>query len=234
MLYFILPPIIIIIGITLITVIISRKSGEIAKLKNEEQTIKPGLPLKKNLVNRFGNTLSSINLKLLERLIQWIKVLSLRFHNLSSRWIIYIKDRKAKKVKPEPILPQFSESPKVVREHNFKKREKKVRLNFIDEVREVKIEPPVAEEEIVEPMISRNIIRPDAMNEAKSKFEEILVERIASNPRDMEAYERLGEYYLEREAYEDARECFIQVTKLSPGHYKAKLKLRRLEKIIHG
>jgi hypothetical protein len=233
MLYFIFPPVIIVIGITLITIIISRKSGEIAKLKNEEQEITPGLFFKKNLVKRLGSTFSSINLRLLERIVQRLKVLTLRFHNLSGRWILYIKERKARKVKNEPNHFQSSGDPKSDPEPDDGKNENKVELNFINEVREVKRKSPTIDEEIVEPMISRKVIHPDSMSEAKSKFEEILVERIASNPRDMEAYERLGEYYLERESYEDAKECFIQVTKLSPGHYKAKLKLRRLEKLIH-
>jgi len=66
----------------------------------------------------------------------------------------------------------------------------------------------------------------------KNKFENILIKRIAINPKDIEAYERLGDYYLENENYQDSIECFRQVLKLSPLNYKARLRIRRLEKLI--
>ena len=63
-------------------------------------------------------------------------------------------------------------------------------------------------------------------------MEEVLIKRIAINPKDIEAYERLGDYYLEGENYQDSKECFKQVLKLSPTHHKARLKIRKLEKLI--
>ena len=69
---------------------------------------------------------------------------------------------------------------------------------------------------------------------AKEKLEEVLIKRIAVNPRDIEAYERLGDYYLERENHSDSLECFRQVLKLSPAHHKAKTRIRRLESILKG
>lgn len=66
----------------------------------------------------------------------------------------------------------------------------------------------------------------------KDQFEEILIERIVSNPRDVEAYERLGDYYLEHDNLVDAKECYRQVLKLSPVNRLVKIKIRRLEKIL--
>jgi hypothetical protein len=66
----------------------------------------------------------------------------------------------------------------------------------------------------------------------KEQLEELLIERIVSNPRDIEAYERLGDYYLERESYVDAKECYRQVLKLSPVNRMVKIKIRRLERIL--
>ncbi len=68
--------------------------------------------------------------------------------------------------------------------------------------------------------------------EAKGQLEELLIERIISNPRDIEAYERLGDYYLERDNYVDAKECYRQVLKLSPVNRLVKIKIRRLERIL--
>lgn len=66
----------------------------------------------------------------------------------------------------------------------------------------------------------------------KDQLEDILVERIALNPRDIEAYERLGDYYLEQGNLTDAKECYRQVLKLSPAYRLVKIKIRRLERLL--
>lgn len=66
----------------------------------------------------------------------------------------------------------------------------------------------------------------------KEQLEELLIGRIVSNPRDVEAYERLGDYYLENENYIDAKECYRQVLKLSPVNRLVKIKIRRLERVL--
>lgn len=68
--------------------------------------------------------------------------------------------------------------------------------------------------------------------EKKDLFEKILIDRIASNPKDIEAYERLGEYYLEIENWEYAKECFKQVLKLNPRNIGIRSKMRKLERIL--
>ncbi len=66
----------------------------------------------------------------------------------------------------------------------------------------------------------------------KNQLEDILVERISMNPRDIEAYERLGDYYLEQSNLVDAKECYRQVLKLSPAYRLVKIKIRRLERLL--
>ena len=66
----------------------------------------------------------------------------------------------------------------------------------------------------------------------KNQLEEALIRRVAINPRDIEAYERLGDYYMESENFRDSHECFKQVLILSPSHYKAKIRIRKIEKLI--
>lgn len=66
----------------------------------------------------------------------------------------------------------------------------------------------------------------------KEQLEDILVERISLNPRDIEAYERLGDYYLEQNNLVDAKECYRQVLKLSPAYRLVKIKIRRLERLL--
>lgn len=79
------------------------------------------------------------------------------------------------------------------------------------------------------PMISDEITLPQKNGE-KDQYEQVLVERIALNPRDIEAYERLGDYYMENGNLEDAKECFKQVLRLSPLSRRARFRMRRIEK----
>lgn len=81
------------------------------------------------------------------------------------------------------------------------------------------------------PMISDEITLPEKRRES-DRYEQILVERIALNPRDIEAYERLGEYYIKNESLNDAKECFKQVLRLSPMSRRAKIRMRRIEKLL--
>lgn len=89
----------------------------------------------------------------------------------------------------------------------------------------------VEEEKVVEPVISKKVTRP-RKTEMKDRLEELLIERIALNPKDIEAYERLGEYYMEIENYQFAKECFKQVVKLDPTNKNVKYKMRRLEYLL--
>ena len=90
----------------------------------------------------------------------------------------------------------------------------------------------VETEKIAEPMISKKATLPRAVPGVKNKLEELLIERVAANPKDVEAYERLGEYYMEIETYNDAKECFKQVMKLSPTNRNVKYKIKRLERLL--
>ena len=89
-------------------------------------------------------------------------------------------------------------------------------------------------EEEVRPMISDEVVSPQLKikAETKDRLEELLIERIAINPKDTEAYERLGEYYMEIKNYEFAKECFKQVMKLNPLNKNVKYRMKRLENLL--
>jgi tetratricopeptide (TPR) repeat protein len=88
------------------------------------------------------------------------------------------------------------------------------------------------ERKVVAAKIDGKAIKPKMKAEMKDRLEEILIERIALNPKDIEAYERLGEYYMEIENFEFAKECFKQVIKLDPTNKNVKYKMRRLEYVL--
>ena len=79
------------------------------------------------------------------------------------------------------------------------------------------------------PMISDSVVYPESkkiemqresvkkkQQEKKQQLEEVLVERIAQDPRDVDAYERLGDYYKDQGNNTDARSCYKYVLKLNP------------------
>lgn len=90
----------------------------------------------------------------------------------------------------------------------------------------------IIKERNIKPIISEKIVSPRPRTEIKDRLEELLIERIAVNPKDIEAYERLGEYYIEIKSYTDAKECFKQVIKLNPANNNAKYRLKRLERLL--
>jgi tetratricopeptide (TPR) repeat protein len=89
------------------------------------------------------------------------------------------------------------------------------------------------ETKIIRPTVSDRVVTPKARVEMKDRLEDLLIERIAANPKDTEAYERLGEYYMEIDSLQDAKECFKQVLKLDPKNANVKYRMRRLETIMH-
>lgn len=71
-------------------------------------------------------------------------------------------------------------------------------------------------------------IMPELAAENKPK-EEALIHRIAENPKDIEAYRELGDYYMSIGNIKDSKDSFKMVLKLRPRDLKAKSSLREIE-----
>jgi len=72
------------------------------------------------------------------------------------------------------------------------------------------------------------IIKEKPAEEDKVK-EDALIHRIAENPKDMEAYREIGDYYLSVGNIKDAKESFKMVLRLRPRDLKAKSSLKEIE-----
>jgi tetratricopeptide (TPR) repeat protein len=222
MLYLILPPVIIIIALIALVYFFSQRFPRVeqeiaAQLSHPEASHKQG--------SHFFGSVKRFLLSVLEHLAQWFKVFALRSYNMLHAWTQSLREKKNKAVvKPLRKLP-----PEVIPE------EKPI----------VQQRPAPLPEQPIRPMVSQKVTKPEEKKVAppvvvpptpapviKNQLEDILVERIASNPRDLEAYERLGEYYMEQGNLQDAKECYRQVLRLSPVHRLAKIKIRRLEKLL--
>lgn len=225
MVYLILPPLLIILGIAVLLYIFSRKAGKIANLSMEaEEKLEME---KKSLLKRFLSFLGRFFLKFLEHLSQKTKVMFLKLHNWSNNAFHKIREKR-KKVEIKNTEGLEAQAP--LEEKNIPEQAlvKKVPAEFEVKKEDVILLPDKAPTEIT----SNQSMVQSPTKGGKSEYEEALIERIALNPKDIEAYERLGDYYIEAKNYIDAKQCLEQVLALSPGYRRAKLKMRRIEKIL--
>ena len=197
-------------------------------------------------------------LRFLEKLAQRSKNSSLRMHNALHNWLQSIRASRKEVQKekqlveeyqeregedaPEEVVEEVVERPLVTaevvpmkeesRHEGFgiplmrrRKREEEEKKPIIP-----KIVPARTEEE--RPMVSEKAALPDTKRRGGKAPEEELISRIATNPKDFEAYEALGDFYMDNGNIKDAKECYRQVLKLSPVQRMVKIKIRRLEKIL--
>ncbi|MEF3691921.1 MAG: tetratricopeptide repeat protein [Candidatus Moraniibacteriota bacterium] len=248
---FILPPVIIVLSLALIIFLISRKALEI-----EREVI---IGEKKDKESRLKMEVKSRWLHFLEKMAHWFKIFSLRLHNWVEKRLVFIKNQKneiesdmdkreAEKNKEKinyfnedlPIAGEKREEKIVFPEKEEKKNSMDVvkggRINRIRRIFARKEEPVLMQEKEKDDfpafkaervMISEEATYPE---EKKEELENILVERIAADPRDIEAYERLGDYYVSQGNKSDAEACYKQVLKLNPQSLSVRNKLSRFKR----
>ena len=203
MLDYILPPIIIVISVSALIMFLFRKAKQIPQ---QEFVLQEEVKQEEKRTSKVVYAIGQFSLKFLERMMHKLKLLSLKFHNLSDNLVHFIHEKRQRR--------------KDIEQQKNIEKEKTAEI--------VKQELP----QPIRPLIKETATHPIIKTREKNQLEEVLIKRIAINPKDIEAYERLGDYYLESENYQDSKECFKQVLRLSPMHYKARLKIRKLEKLI--
>lgn len=225
MLGYIIPPIVIVLSLASLIFFLFRKSAKIPEELIMEERRKG-----------MGNTepqgrklfrFTQLILQITEKVMQRFKLFSLKFYNKTDNWFHSIKEKREQRSisdkKEENVIKV--EDRKTTKDLFLIRRKKEARIDNVIAAKE--------EKEIeVEPMISKEAIHPDSKIGVRNEFEKALIERIAFNPKDIEAYERLGDYYIEIGNFNDSLSCFEEVLKLSPGSRKAKIKMRRLQKIV--
>jgi hypothetical protein len=223
MLRYILPPIIIIISLSILVIFLFRKVRQIPvqelDLENETST-------HKTLISKITSSIWQFILKILEKIIQRLKLFALKSHNISNDWFHSIHDKRQKRLledQKESQLEKEKQNKKsdVIDEGEIDQQMTSQKFKFLEN-----------EKRNIRPLIRKTVTNPQKPIKEKNQLEEVLIKRIAVNPRDIEAYERLGDYYLESCSYQDSQECFNQVLMLSPSHYKARVRLRKLKGLL--
>lgn len=236
MVYLVLPPIIIVASLLVLLAILSRKLGSVREEDLERMNEKRNGALSQKRL-RWANFYQWL-LQLLEKTIQRLKIYSLKIHNLSDRWFRSIKERRsngragravdgngvaAGNLKPTGELSVPEKKTGILR-HSA------TRLLTKKKITVVSSDPKMSDGAIGNRSLPVRRAMPPKPPEEKKELEGHLIERIATDPRDIEAYERLGDYYLERGNMPDAKECFKQVLKMSPISRNARSKMRRIER----
>jgi tetratricopeptide (TPR) repeat protein len=229
MLYYILPPFIIILSVGALIMFLFRKMENIPA--EEVIELKPEKPAMERL-KALQSALSQFGLRVLERMMHRLKLLSLKFHNGSNELFHSIREKREKRIKLDEEKKQQRQQQQEQAAQAIQLASKDI-LTATEEDRPRVKEPvlPTSQLDLKNTRMGAAMMR-RAKPKANEKLEEALIKRIAVNPRDIEAYERLGDYYLERENHTDSLECFKQVLKLSPAHYKAKTRIRKLENLL--
>jgi tetratricopeptide (TPR) repeat protein len=247
MLYLIIPPIIVVAALALLVYFFSKRSFEIEKVLEEAASLRET----EKRPGRSSDSLRRLFLGILERFARGSKGAALGTYRFMHRWSMALKEKGGPKggevlSKTEtdgtgPLPFRRVRKPSLPAEARpVTKEEAVLPGNDAPDLppRRRRAQASRAERLEARPMVAPKVTRPDVGSEPddtgteKLQLEGILIERIASNPRDIEAYERLGDYYLEQENLQDAKECFKQVLRLSPVHRLAKIKIRRLEKML--
>ncbi len=202
MLYSIIPPLLIILSLIGIILFLVKKAPQVAMLEEKNFEVKKKTKVKEEKLRKVGVAIMRIN--------KVFKVAKEKIKAILTKKRIDKNEEKRKNdlLEQEKIARKIKET-----KRNRKKIEKNLEKFFGDKKKKIR------------PIISEKIVRP-------RKIEKVMIERIANNPKDVKAYESLGEYYLEVENWEDAKGCFKQVIKLDPRNINVKIKMRKLERII--
>jgi tetratricopeptide (TPR) repeat protein len=220
-----------------------RKAPQVAMLEDRErhegQNLDNGNNLLKRTVDRMKGERESAfkhrSLVFLEKVTRRFKVIFLKLENVFNSWNESIRQKRKTHLKERGEILNQKQAQDVlekVREYKSDIQDnRKMGVRSMDT--RPSMEMPV-EEKYTRPMISDRIVSPQMKRrvETKDRLENILIERIAANPKDTEAYERLGEYYFEIENYNHAKECFKQVIKLNPSNEEAKNRMKKLERLL--
>lgn len=240
MLYSIIPPILIVASLIGIIILLMRKSKEVALLPPKEisndnaETMREAGFFGKKLgfmkkIN--GNSIKHFLLAISEKITRKLRVLFLKLESKSANLSNTIREKRKLRFKKPNQATVFQRENDIIKKVEDYKIEKET-TPIIEKIHKEEPVRPADEEKEIKPIISERVVTPRMKTEIRDRLEELLIERIAVNPKDIEAYERLGEYYLEIKSYTDSKECFKQVLKLDPKNKNARYRMKRLENLL--
>lgn len=220
------PPIILVVALASLAVMLGRKSADFKKIKSfrPQSGISEGKVDWKNRLNFIGRK----TLHVLEKILDISKLAFKKTEQMFSIWAAKLRARRKGK-KFEEITS--GDSPKEPDEASI--------LEEIEKAEEISTNPTQTGETMRyagnEVVVRRRIVEEPVVIPKKEPLPEdrvreaALIYRIAENPKDLEAYREIGDYYMGIGNIKDAKESFKMVLKLRPRDLKAKSSLREIE-----
>lgn len=228
MAYSLIPPIVVVLSLIGIILFLMKKAPQVRQLKGDITPQKADIPSIPAGIAPNGSKMKSVKhgfFLSLEKMTRKLKVMFLRLENRFTSWNESIREKR--KNQAERMIPEESKEEALPGEF---RRQSKVNRRFDRGAAFVR---ESLQDRLNRPMVSEKAAMPrEPQPEMKDRLEKLLIERIAVNPKDTEAYERLGEYYFEIRNYNYAKECFKQVIKLNPANQDAKNRMKKLERIL--
>lgn len=222
-----IPPIILVAALTALIIILGRKSADLKKVKVFQA--KAGISETdtgwKSRLKEMGMTV----LHLLEKILDFAKVVFRKTEQITSGWAARLRARRNGKNFDETSSGKiFNESDTEVKIIQEIEKTEEISTNL---ARDGKLEGQIRSDVVVRKKVSEESViipKQEPLPEDKVK-EAALIYRIAENPKDLEAYRELGDYYMAIGNIKDAKESFKMVLKLRPRDLKAKSSLREIE-----
>jgi tetratricopeptide (TPR) repeat protein len=207
---------------------LGRKSADFKKIKTLQPQPESSAPGErgdwKNRLNAVGRN----TLHVLEKILDLTKAAFKKTEHVFSIWAAKLRARrKGKKfdeIDPgelpnEPDEASILDELEKNEEISASLTEKSENIRYVGS--EVIVRRKIHKEPIVIP--KKEPLPEDRVREAA------LIYRIAENPKDLEAYREIGDYYMGIGNIKDAKESFKMVLKLRPRDLKAKSSLREIE-----
>lgn len=228
-----LSPIILVAALAGLVIIIGKKSAALKKTDAFQTKSDFSEGKKHNWKDRLKSVGKNL-LHLTEKILVLIRISFKKVEQISSNWAISLKAKRSgrkvedislEKTPLEEKLSASEDSVKIVREMTesddiyagLNKGEERITYVNSEVISRRKIQS--------EPVI---IPKKEPLPEDKVQ-EAALIYRIAENPKDIEAYREIGDYYMGIGNIKDAKESFKMVLKLRPRDLKAKSSLREIE-----
>lgn len=228
MLWIYIPPIILVATLAALAVMLGRKSADLKKIKalrpeSAGAAEKIGVDWKIRL-----NSIGRKTLHVLEKILNLSKIAFRKTEQATSIWAAKLRARRKGK-KFEDIAPQnFSNEPDAERIIQEIEKTEEISKNLTEKNKDI----GYAGNEVVtrRRIVEEPVVIPKKEPLPENKVQEAaLIYRIAENPKDLEAYHELGDYYMGIGNIKDAKESFKMVLKLRPRDLKAKSSLREIE-----
>ncbi len=230
--YYYIPQAIIVLAGLGLGYVFYKKIPVILQLPKEPETILPKERLHKKVATVTKDIFLAARHKLWgPALLSWLekrlRELRIGFMKLDNMIISIINRSHDKSQTWKVRTKAWGEQRRVQKMEKLKVMEKLDKVEFLEMLGESQSESQEEDSKTAKAGEDQDEEKSEKMTQLQEEKE--LINRIAKNPKDKEAYLSLGRFYLERDDLEDAEASFVQVLKLEEDNQEARKLLEEVE-----